>query len=664
MSKNILICQHGGSSNHGCEALARTVISQMRQIAPGCQINLYSYSRQDDQKYLTNIQGLSITGLKQLPGKYSPTNISYHIHRIIKPETASKLPITKQFKSLVNQADLVIAIGGDNYCYNKGRGYYALDQYIKSQGKKYVLLGCSIEPDDLSGELSRHLQLFDMISAREHITYQALLNHGLTNCVYAPDSAFLLAVAKNELPPGFKPKQAVGINLSPLIIKNEPAPGLTMANYRQLIRYLLEETSMQIALIPHVVQKGNDDRTVLRQLYQEFAHTQRLFLIEDADARMLKDVIGNLRFFVGARTHATIAAYSSAVPTLVVGYSVKAKGIATDLFGDYHNYVLPVQQLTDELQLTKSFCALIEQEEVLRQTLQNRLPTYQNQAKAGFNNIRKLLDGEPLPASPPFTRLTAPALCCGCGLCAVSCPIGCISIKTNHEGFPYPQISETDCTHCGICASNCPVNTARTNHSEPVAAFAAAAKDEQLLTQSSSGGLFTLLATQILAQGGMVAGAAFDQNFQLHHILIDTVADLARLRGSKYLQSDITDCYQLIGDALAENKPILFCGTPCQTAALRNCFSEANHLYLVSVICHGVPSPNVFQQYLQELQIKLGSAITAINFRDKTLGWQQFSFTATAENGQTYRALHSEDSFMKLFLGNACLRSSCHNCFA
>ncbi len=663
MRKQILICQHGGSANHGCEALARTVIQQIRQIDEDCHIVLYSYNTPEDRKYLADIPDLTIGGLRRLPGKYSPANISYHVQQAIKPGQASKVPITKELRQMIADADLVIAIGGDNYCYNKGRGYYALDRYIKSQGKKYALLGCSIEPKELLGELARHLRSFDFISAREPFTYQALLDHGLENCRYAPDSAFLLPAAQPVLPLGFIPEHAVGINISPLILKKESHPGIVLANCKALIRYILNETPWQVALIPHVTQKGNDDRSVLRLLADMFAAEGRVFMIEDQNACQLKGLIGRLRFLVAARTHASIAAYSSAVPTLVLGYSIKAKGIAADLFGDYEGWVLPVQSFQNEQQLTAAFENLLTKEDWLRQRYEQTLESYKQKAREAFMPLQLLLQGKDLPVLPR-RRLTAAALCCGCGLCVEICPQHCIHMANNLEGFAYPQIDEEKCTGCGLCAEKCPVNAKCRNHQEPAPSFAAAALDQDLLAKSSSGGIFSLLAEEILNRGGVVAGAAWDHNFHVRHMVVDWQEDLALLRGSKYVQSDISRCYKGIAEAVANQRPALFCGTPCQTAAMRRMFADQPLLILVSVICHGAPSPAIFDQYLDELRQKLGGDLSSVSFRDKVQGWQNFSFTATTEQGTSYSRPHAEDAYMKLFLGNVSLRASCYNCFA
>ncbi len=387
---NILLCQHGGSGNHGCEALARTAELLLRKAFPDAYITLYSYRLGDDERYLRD-SAMTLTGLRALPGKFSPHNLAYHLKkRLLGPQKASKLPITGQFRQLLKNADLVVAIGGDNYCYRMGEGYFALDDLIAATGKPYVLLGASLEPDDLEQGLAEHLKCFTLITAREPITFEACRKAGLKNVVYAPDSAFLLPCGTAPAVEGLQPERAVGINLSPLIMQSERSGGIAFKNYQALVQRILDTTDLQIALVPHVVWEGGDDRQPLSALYEQYKATGRVFLVPDGSCKDLKALISRLRFFIGARTHATIAAYSTAVPTLVCGYSVKARGIARDLFGASDGYVVPVQGLEREDTLAEAFSALFAREDELRGHLQTKLPTYQHLAWSAADALAQL----------------------------------------------------------------------------------------------------------------------------------------------------------------------------------------------------------------------------------------------------------------------------------
>ena len=387
----ILLCQHGGSGNHGCEALARTAEMLLRKAFPEAELTLYSYRLGEDELYLRDSK-MTLAGLRGLPGKFSVHNLSYHLKkRLLGPNKASKLPITEQFRHLLKEADLVVAIGGDNYCYQMGVGYYALDNLIAATGKPYLLLGASLEPRDLENGLAEHLKCFTLITAREAITYDACRKAGLTNVIYAPDSAFLLPAGNAPSVSGLVPERAVGINLSPLIMQSEKSGGIALKNYQVLVERILKTTDLQVALVPHVVWEGNDDRQPLTALYEQFQDTGRVFLVPDANCKDLKALIARLRFFIGARTHSTIAAYSSGVPTLVCGYSVKARGIATDLFGHSDGYVVPVQGLEREDALAEAFSALFAREEELRVHLHTKLPAYIHKAQSVADTIAGLV---------------------------------------------------------------------------------------------------------------------------------------------------------------------------------------------------------------------------------------------------------------------------------
>jgi polysaccharide pyruvyl transferase WcaK-like protein len=179
----------------------------------------------------------------------------------------------------------------------------------------------------------------------------------------------------------------VGINLSPMVMDRESVPGIALENYVRLIRRILDTTDMTVALIPHVIWAGGDDREPLQRLYDAFSDTGRVCMVTDRSCTELKYLISQCRFFLGARTHATIAAYSTGVPTLVLGYSVKARGIARDLLGTEDGNVLPVQSLRTADDLTAAFAALMGREDEIRSHLADILPEYRKKA----HNAREIL---------------------------------------------------------------------------------------------------------------------------------------------------------------------------------------------------------------------------------------------------------------------------------
>lgn len=385
---HVLFYGNGSSGNHGCEAIVRGTIQELNS-----EENTYSVlsaNPDEDLKYglaaLSTVRAakserkrdlrfLSAYAKLKLTGNYTDMDGLYYLPSI---------------DAVKERVDIALSVGGDNYCYGGTEIYAYLNRAYQKRGIKTVLWGCSIEPEVVqSPAISNDLQRYSLIVARESITYEAV-HKARGSALLAPDPAFFMSPVPCKLDERFDGAQIIGINASPHILKCETASGMAYENYRRLVQYILSNTNASIALIPHVVWDSNDDRSVLQRLYDDFDRNERLILVEDHTAPELKYIISKCSFFVGARTHATIAAYSTGVPTLVVGYSVKARGIARDLFGTEENYVLPVQELREPEQLTKAFCCLYEREREIREYLNKTLPEYLKRAEAARAEILKL----------------------------------------------------------------------------------------------------------------------------------------------------------------------------------------------------------------------------------------------------------------------------------
>ena len=284
----------------------------------------------------------------------------------------------RDFLREVHTGDICLSIGGDNYCYSgvENLGFY--NKMLKKAGAKTVLWGCSIEPSVLTQDVIDDLKRYDLITVRESLSYEGLLNAGIKdNVAFCADPAFLLEKEDTLLPNGFSKYNTIGINVSPLVSQCSSS---VLENYIELIRFILEETEDAVLLIPHVVKKKTDDRQTLSKVLEPFQGNERICMINDCNCLELKSLISQCRLFVGARTHATIAAYSSCVPTLVAGYSIKARGIARDLFGTDENYVLPVQTMDKPEDLKIAFRWLLEHEDTIRKHLKNTIPAYAERA--------------------------------------------------------------------------------------------------------------------------------------------------------------------------------------------------------------------------------------------------------------------------------------------
>lgn len=287
-------------------------------------------------------------------------------------------------------------------------------------------------------------------------------------------------------------------------------------------------------------------------------------------------------------------------------------------------------------------------------------------------------------------------LCCGCEACVQACPKHCISFDADKEGFRYPIVSQEQCINCGLCEKVCPVIN-QGDAREPLYSYAAKNDCEEERLKSSSGGIFILLAKSIVKEGGVVFGARFDDNWNVVHSYAETIEEIKPFMGSKYVQSRIGDSYTKVREFLKVGRKVLFSGTPCQIAGLK-CYlhKEYDNLLTVDLICHGVPSPTVWQHYLEEIKENARKGentvslplnphisecdalasrrevdIESIAFRDKRLGWKKFSFAlslaeASADgkkNSVSLSHIHYNDPYFQGFNDyNLYLRPSCMKC--
>ena len=384
----ILLYGHGGSGNHGCEAIVRTSSAILGRSFSEANFLLASERPDEDRLYLNGfISELFNT-------KSREKNLDYWTSLLHLRLTGDYVPFDiYHYKSLLKRhpdIKLALSIGGDNYCYGDTSVLNGLNNLFRVRGLSTALWGCSIEPDLLSESVVAGLKNYSIIIAREGITYDALHNAGITNVYLYPDPAFVLSVDTSNVHLLDMAKGWVGINLSPYISRFEGSSGATMASFRCLINYLIDNTDLNIAFIPHVIWSHSDDRIPLRQLYEEFSCSGRVIMLENDNAERLKGIISKCRFMVAARTHASIAAYSSCVPTLVVGYSVKAKGIAQDIFGSYEDYVLPVQNLRNPGDLIDKFRWIMDHETEIRNHLEEFMPGYIARAWEAGEALKKI----------------------------------------------------------------------------------------------------------------------------------------------------------------------------------------------------------------------------------------------------------------------------------
>ena len=278
--------------------------------------------------------------------------------------------------------------------------------------------------------------------------------------------------------------------------------------------------------------------------------------------------------------------------------------------------------------------------------------------------------------------------CCGCNACVQRCPKQCITMQADNEGFLYPIVNTASCIDCGLCEKVCPViNQAKPQ--QPLKVYAAYNKNEDIRMKSSSGGIFTLLAEETIRKGGIVFGVKFNKDWMTEFAYAETMEDIAPFRGSKYVQAIVGNAYKKTEEFLKAGKEVLFSGTPCQIAGLKRFLrKEYENLLTVDIICHGVPSPKVWNMYLQEACSKLLTTIPtekkspcsansgtdkpyieSISFRSKITGWKKYSFllklnfsNLDGKNTDVFAETLDKNAYMRAFLNDTILRPSCYSC--
>lgn len=253
--------------------------------------------------------------------------------------------------------------------------------------------------------------------------------------------------------------------------------------------------------------------------------------------------------------------------------------------------------------------------------------------------------------------------CTGCAACHNSCKLGAIEMKPDHTGFLYPEIIAEKCVECKACEKACPLLKKGVCTASEPKAYIAQNKSDEIRKQSTSGGAFTAIASEIIRQGGVVFGAAFVGDYTVRHICVDNEKDLARFRNSKYVQSEIGECFKQAKEFLLDGRMVCFSGTPCQINGLKSFLAkEYDNLITVDVMCRAVPSPKVFRRYLEAQRLKHPN-MNRVVFRDKARGYSYSTLSIYDKNERgLYRGGSEYDQWLRLFFKGFCNRESCFDC--
>ena len=254
--------------------------------------------------------------------------------------------------------------------------------------------------------------------------------------------------------------------------------------------------------------------------------------------------------------------------------------------------------------------------------------------------------------------------CCGCTACANICPKNCITMAPDEEGFLYPEVDRDLCINCGLCEKVCPVINAPKNMHGEVESYVVRAKDDEVLSGSTSGGFFTPVAEYVLSENGVVCAATFDKDWNVvHEFITSREADISKYRGSKYVQSNLGSCFSRIKEYLVSNRLVLFVGTPCQAAGLKNYLQkEYENLITIDLVCHGASSPKLWSKYVAFQSNQFHSTIRNISFRNKTYGYHSGTMKIEFDNGEVYYGSARVDYMLKSFFSEISSRPICYKC--
>lgn len=371
--KKFLLYGHGGAYNHGAEAIVQTTARIIRECYPDAQIILSTHFKEQDLEFKLPVDKI-----------IEKDNYYFELDKQCEKKGTYNTQIYSKALEEIDEETVCLSIGGDNYCYGIEHRLYTFHQEAVNKGAKSILWGCSIEPGLISEEMLKNLRTHDCIITRESVTYNALIKEGLTNVELAPDPAFTLEPQQVQLPDIFEENEVIGINVSPLVVRKESKEGIVIENIKRLIEFITLELNVVVALIPHVMMRMDSDYTLLKSIYDNLDDVikAKIILIDDNfSASQYKYIVSRCKYIVTARTHVAIAGYSTCVPTLSIGYSVKAIGLTKDIMKSDMRYNIGIEEMNQKDALINRFKLLLQEQDEMRKHLQEIMPSYKENAK-------------------------------------------------------------------------------------------------------------------------------------------------------------------------------------------------------------------------------------------------------------------------------------------
>lgn len=415
---------------------------------------------------------------------------------------------------------------------------------------------------------------------------------------------------------------------------------------------------------------GNDDKTyeiadqLSRKLGIPVLHNRQKGLFENeldslfnARPEEFISVIENAKYIVTNSFHTTVFSLIYEKDFITIPHATRPARMQNLLeIAGLSNHLVEDVRIMPKLETLK-----IDYKDVKRRLLEER--------KSSIEFLNNAIYGEiPDKHKENYFKTQNKFNCYGCELCKDICPVHAIEMVEDEEGFKYPKIDKEKCIKCGLCEKNCIYRKKiekEKNEDYPLI-YAASYKDENVLKNSSSGGVFTALYKHVLANKGYVVGVRYNEDMVAEYAIADNEKECEKFRGSKYVAASINDVREKIKEKLEKGKTVLFTGNPCQIKALKTYLNkDYDNLYLVEIFCHGVPSPKVFRLYIKYLEEKYKSKVVDFKFRDKEAGWgtgKGSTIKVEFENGKILYEPAKYNNYNRAFANNNILRPGCSNC--